>query len=253
MRIAILSSFPLADKLSHKVNFLRGILTRNFVSDIIVIYSHSSIFDHYKEFRKRLYNIKLKSKTHNVNLSEIASNESLSNFAKQNGIKVYKFNRFSDNKCVELLKSYNCDLAHNFSGEFVPKTILSLPKNGILSAHYGKLPEIRGGDTIRWTIYLNYPMYVSHFFLAPVLDMGDIALLTKITVNKGDTVYTIRKKCQMMAFEGHLKILDTLRNGNLELFKQKPEMGTTYYSMGKYLTRKVDEILKNNLYGHYEE
>lgn len=253
MKIVILSSFPKFDKLQHKVIFLTEVLKKNYISDLILIYSHKSLFDHYKELKKRLHQIKLKARTNNVNLLEVANRESLENLAKKHGLMIYKFDRFSDRKCIELLKDYNCDLAINFSGEYIPKTILDIPKHGVISAHYGKLPEIRGGDSIRWTIYLNFPMYVSHFFLTNVIDMGDIALLSKVTVKKGDSILTIRKKCQQKALEGHLKILDKIYFGQLELVKQYPEMGSTYYRMGKYLAKKVDEILRNNLYAYYEE
>lgn len=253
MKLVILSSFPKFDKLQYKIIFLTEVLKKNYISDLILIYSHKSLFDHYKELKKRFHQIKFKAKINNVNLLEVANHESLENFAKKNGIKIYKFDRFFDRKCIELLKEYNFDLGINFSGEYIPKTILNIPKLGVIGAHYGKLPEIRGGDTIRWTIYLNFPMYVSHFFLTDVLDMGDIALFSKVTVKRGDTILTIRKKCQQKALEGHLKILDKIYYGQLELVKQKPEMGSTYYRMGKYLAKKVDEILKNNLYAYYEE
>ncbi len=253
MKIAILSSFPLADKQSYKINFLENLIKRDDISDIILIYSHKSIMDHYIEFKERKRSIGFSSPNKNINLIDSAKNVTLKEFAQKNGIRVYSYKRFSEIECIKLLQDYKPDLAFNLSGKFIPESVLKIPKIGIFSAHYGKLPEIRGSDTIKWSIYLDFPMYVTHYILSPILDMGDIVLLSKVPVYKGDLIYDIRKRCQELAWKGHIKVLDLINKNEIKVLKQTKEMGTTYYRMGKLLTKKVEEILKNNRYSHYEQ
>lgn len=253
MKVAILSSFPLFDKQEYKVKFLSELLKIKDIEEIVLLYSHFSLKDHLIKAIKRFNDIGYKSANKKINLNEIYNNIKLKDFAKRNNIKIYYFNRFSDEECADLMRKYKFDICHNFSGEFIPKKILDLPKAGILSAHYGKLPEIRGGDTIKWTIYLNKPMYVSLFFLTDELDMGDIVLLKRVKIEKDDDLYSIRKKCQEKAVEGHLEVLNMLLKNNIIRIKQNKYDGSTYFTMGKYLSEKVESILKQKIYGWYED
>ncbi|NIM96733.1 MAG: hypothetical protein GTO24_01220, partial [candidate division Zixibacteria bacterium] len=175
----------------------------------------------------------------------------LSKLAKQNQIPVRYFSKLADMDCLEFMRSCEPDVIINLSGVYVPRELLSLPKLGVLSGHYGFLPVLRGGDTIRWTIWLDLPMVVSHMFLAPELDMGDILRTSPIPVTRGDTIACIRKKCQMAVVEGHLEILDSIARGSLKRRVQRKAEGSVFFMMGRHLRKQVDKKLELGLYENY--
>jgi len=251
MKIILLSSLPLIDKQKYKVDFLNEIKDLKEISDIIIIYSKSSLKFHINELKIHLKHSLKNSSKRNVRIDDVIRESLLVSYAKKIGINIFKFNSFSDEGCINLIKKYKPDLIHNFSGDYITPKLIDLYKNKIVGSHYAKLPEIRGGDTIRWSILLDYPMYVSILFLEKRLDMGPIISTTKINIVKGDNIIDIRKKCQIASKEGHLKALKSYMNGCLSITEQKLLDGKTFFKMGRYLSDKVDEILKEGRYSHY--
>lgn len=248
MKIIILSSFPLIDKNKYKIDFLENILHRN-PKKIAVVYSHCSLTDHIYFLKKKIYDISFRNNSSStVQINSILPKKSLSSIAKKYEIIIKKFKRFSVQECIEYIKKFEPDIIHNFSGEIVPKDILEISKYGVISGHYGKLPEIRGGDSPRWSILLNFPLFVTHMFLNDKLDMGDILRFEKVPIEKGDSLHSIRIKCQIANLNGHLELYDSIKRGKIIGIKQTTEEGHTYYRMGKYLRKKVEYILSNGQY-----
>jgi methionyl-tRNA formyltransferase len=120
-----------------------------------------------------------------------------------------------------------------------------------VGAHYADLPRIRGGDTVRWSVLLDHPLAVTHLFLAPALDMGDIVARTPVPVEKGDSIEDLRRKCRRACERGHLRVIDSIVDGTLEASPQRLEDGSTFYRMGRYLREKADRALADRAYSHY--
>jgi methionyl-tRNA formyltransferase len=253
MKIAILSSLPYLDKLKYKTDFLKEIINLRYIDDIIIVYSNSSIFSHLKAIKNYYKGLILSPSKINNNFSELKNEINLYDLAKQNGIKVYLFDNFYNDRCVKLLNDYSPDLIHNFSIDYIPSNLVNTWRNRILGCHYAKLPEIRGSDTIRWSILLDYPIYITIFFLEKRLDMGPILFTKKVEVKKGDTIFDIRKKCQEKSKEGHIQALKLYFQNEINFKEQKLNDGRTYYRMGKHLTKMVDNILIEGRYSHYED
>jgi methionyl-tRNA formyltransferase len=172
--------------------------------------------------------------------------------ARQLGVAVKGFDRLGNPECLAYLHELRPTVAINLSGVYLSRKLLDSFEMGIIGGHYAELPRIRGGDTVRWTVLLDAPMIVTHMFLVPGLDLGDILRTVSIPVRRGDDILTIRGKCQAAAIAGHLELIDGLANGALERRRQQPEEGSTFYRMGDYLRGEVDRILREGQYGHYQ-
>jgi methionyl-tRNA formyltransferase len=131
--------------------------------------------------------------------------------------------------------------------------MLALPSEGVIGGHYAALPEIRGADTVRWTILLDRPLVVSHQILAPAFDTGDIVRRAPVPVRRGDTILGLRAKCQAEHAAGCLEIVDTLASGELSREAQLPESGSYFRPMGRYLRQRTDAILATARYHHYAQ
>ena len=263
MKILILNSFPLVDNSYYKKKFLRELLSRkDVISQSAMVYSHTRLKDYYDQAIQRvgkkesivrfLNNRKAeKSKTSPDNNDRDLGNLNVDRFAQSLGCAVKKYARHNEPQCLSFISAFAPDLIFNLSGMYIPKAIISASKYGVVSGHYALLPDIRGGDTPRWTILLNKPMVVSHMFLAPELDMGDIISRITVDVNRGDSIFDIRKKCQLVNVQGALAVFDSIVNNKLERIPQKKEDGSMFYTMGQRLRNKVDEALQQQHYDHY--
>lgn len=265
MRVLILNSFPLVDNSCYKKKFLAELHHRTErITEVAMVYSHTRLTDYYtqavtrvgkKESIVRFVNNKKTEHDSTVLGTKeiVGGNLSVGRFVRSLGYAVRKYPRFNSAPCLSFVAEFAPDLIFNLSGMYIPREIISSSTYGVMSGHYGLLPDIRGGETPRWTILLNKPMVVSHMFLSPELDMGDIISRTAVDVRRGDTIFDIRKKCQLANVRGALGAFDRIIDGTLERTLQKKEEGTMFYSMGEKLRTKVDRILKQQQYDHYSD
>lgn len=255
MKLAILSTFPYFDNLYYKQYLLTKLIQKK-PQKLYIIYSHTKLFDYYNEIKSRVNEIPFFLSRYltcnDLNKKSLIENKKLYKISQENNISVSYFNRFSDDNCVDLLSQHNFDVIFNISGAYIPEVVLEKSRFGVIGAHYGYLPNIRGLDSIRWTIYLNRKLYVSHQILSKQYDMGDIVRREKVHIEAGEDIQSIRKKCQFLAAKGFLDIYDKLLTQSLKKIPQKISQGNTYYKMNKYFRRKTDFILTNRKYKHYE-
>jgi methionyl-tRNA formyltransferase len=258
MRILVLSAFPFLDYQAYRQEFLRH-LGRHLpdVNDVALVYSHATLSAHFAEAKRLSGNInvrqKLIRKVSGEKAGTIKAKERLEKLAAKLEIPVRKFSRLGDTTCLRFIREFRPDVIFSLAGVYIPNEVLTLPHIGVVGAHYALLPDIRGGDTIRWTIFLNKPLYVSHMLLASKIDMGDILLRVPVTVEPGDGISDLRAKCQDLNGKGHMDVLDHLLAGTLRAEPQQENQGHTFYRMGQYLQNKVDRMLSERRYNHYRK
>jgi folate-dependent phosphoribosylglycinamide formyltransferase PurN len=264
MRLAILSSFPLVDNHHYKKFFLRGVESRSDkLSEVVLVYSHIGLADHLREawnrfgfadsLRRFRHNRAAPSDAENGNGSSGDQGTKLPTLAAHAGIEVRRFDRFGTPECVRFLENFRPDVIHNFSGMYIPQAVLAASRVGVVSGHYGLLPQVRGADTVRWSILLDIQQAVSHMFLSAEMDMGDILSTEAVSVARGDDLARIRRKCQTLNGAAHLRLLDRISTGDVTWTPQRREQGTYFYPMGKRLREKVDRILREQRYACYAD
>jgi len=259
MRIVILSAFPLVDGLDYKKFLLEELLKRvNDPKNLAIVYSHGRLTDYYEVGIKRLGLSrsleKIKKPTApSTATSPAPSAGNLSSYARSFGIPVKRFHRFKDQACTDFLQDFAPDALLNVSGQYIPKKILNTTRLGVVGGHYGLLPQMRGGDTLRWSILLDVPIYVCHMFLKTALDMGDILSKQPVPVFRSDTMGTLRRRCQFQSARGFIHLFDLMRGNKIQHTPQRKNEGSTYYRMGKFLREKVDTIMAEEQYAHYAD
>lgn len=258
MKIIVLSSFPLLDRHAYKKAFLPLLAAKPYANEICLLYHKVGLSGTGREILRlglgeafsKWKRMLAAPQTKNGDSSSVEPG-TLSDIARRLNIPIKRFSRLSNSDCQDFLKSFSPDVMLNLSGQYIPPSVLSLPKIGVIGAHYGLLPRFRGTDTPRWNIFLDEPLTVCHMHLVEKMDRGDILLKQRVSVEKGDTYSDIYKKCQQLGAEGYLKILDQLAAGTLQRQPQSRADGNLFYRMGDGLRQKVDTMLADKAYTHY--
>jgi methionyl-tRNA formyltransferase len=265
MKVAILSAFPRIDRHAYKTYFLEQLLDRPWLrpEDVLLVYGNARLQDYRRELARlgagevlrRLPGLlSQRRRTTGQPTAERAGASSVAGLARRRGVRVAVFGTLASRGCLDLLREFTPDAIHNLSGAYVPRPLLALGTGpaGVVGGHYGLLPDLRGTDTVRWSIHLDVPLAVSHMALVPELDMGDILSVRPVAVQRGDTFARIYRKCQFASADGHLDVLDAVRAGTLVRTPQRQEDGSLFQRMGPFLRGKVDAKLARGDYAHYE-
>lgn len=266
MRVVVLSTFPWLDRHAYKHHFLQQLARKPYVkaADVVLVYGKTRLADYSREASKlgwreslsRLFPSKKEGQLPVARQNpgpgaRATTSQSLRATATALNMRVHLFPSLGDQPCIKFLKAFDPDAVINLGGQYVPRAVLQLARNGVFSAHYAELPAIRGSDTVRWSLLLDRPLAVTHISLAPALDMGDILRLERVAIRNGDSFGDVYRRCQDVATAGHLELLDALHQGAVGRLPQRRSQGQLFYRMGRHLREKVDNLLRHNSYSHY--
>jgi hypothetical protein len=254
MRVVVLSSYPLVDAFAHKETVLRGLVERGYETRLF--YAGLAPGDYIREARRRRPLLELRSRVRARRAYSSRPSEPrpkarrLRDTAQDLGVPVLPFHSLGEPDCARAIASFAPDVLLNLSALYVPKAFLEASGYRVVGGHYADLPRLRGVDTVRWSILLDHPMIVSHQFLTPEFDMGNVVSRVPVAVRRGDGIPAIRRRCQDAAAAGHLAVAEHIAVGKLKSEPQRAKDGTTFFQMGAYLRDHVDKVLRDGRYSH---
>ena len=82
----------------------------------------------------------------------------------------------NDKQCEELLKRFDLDFILLGDTRVIRKNIMCIPKKGIINAHPGYLPDVKGNNPYIWAIINDLPQGCSIHFIDENVDTGDVLL-----------------------------------------------------------------------------
>jgi Formyl transferase len=252
MRVLIVSAYPRVDRFAYKARILQGLTERGH--DVRIVYSGIRVRDYFLEARRRgLLNASAVRRTRGWGTVREGSDDAgacpaLPEFAARLGIEVGLVDSLGSDAARDFVERFNPDHGINLSGQYIPSAFIRLLKGRIVGGHYGDLPRFRGRDTVRWPILMHHPTVVSHMFLSERYDMGDILLKSPVEVTPGQNFADIWRACQERSADGHLKVVDASVSRRLEPRPQLESEGTTFYEMGAFLRKRVDDLLEDGAY-----
>ena len=95
---------------------------------------------------------------------------------------------------TKLLNQFDINLGIISGARIINKNIINQIEYGILNIHPGLIPEIRGLDSILWSIEKNIPIGVTAHLIDEHIDMGRIIKRDKINIEICDDFNTLTKK-----------------------------------------------------------
>jgi phosphoribosylglycinamide formyltransferase-1 len=150
-------------------------------------------------------------------------------------------------KSLEYLEKSKPDLAVLCAARIISKKVIDKFRIGILNCHPGWLPDYRGWDALRWSVFYNNNIGVTVHFIDNGVDMGDIVVRQQLETSNFSNfaaLYQEALKVRLELLEAAVaKILD---NSYIRI-PQKPEEGKRYYRMGLIKMAMVNFKLRKGL------
>jgi methionyl-tRNA formyltransferase len=81
------------------------------------------------------------------------SAEDIEMIAARAEVPFTEWSRFNAPDCQDYLRSLGCDLGLSLGNGYIPKSVFTIPRLGMLNVHHELLPAMRGAQSVIWQIY----------------------------------------------------------------------------------------------------
>lgn len=170
---------------------------------------------------------------------------SLTEIARQYGIKVLKIHNVNDAEVVGFIRN-NVDIVINAGGGIFELGIINAPRLGIINAHMGSLPRFRGINTFRWSLFYGVPPEVTTYFIVRAIDQGDILLSQRVPITPRErTIDRLRHKSVPLQIKLIAKTIALLDKHRLKPRRQLARAGRQYYAMYPRLRAVVERNFRH--------
>ena len=136
---------------------------------------------------------------------------------------------FRESQGVELLRRLKLDyiICVHFP-YIVDRTVLEIPRHGVLNLHPAFLPYNRGWHTPSWAILEGTPYGATLHFMSEQVDMGDIVHQRELKVSPGDTAHSLYQRVKALEFQVFCEAWPALVSESYVRRLQDPESGTIH-------------------------
>lgn len=168
-------------------------------------------------------------------------------YAIKLGIKVFQPERIIEIK--NELENLKPDLFVTCAfGQFIPDSILSIPKICCINAHASLLPKYRGGAPIHWSL-INGDKYTGVTLMKTIkeMDAGDMYISYRFSIEDSDNLETLFKKTGKCIYLIIFNELEKIINNNLKPIKQITKYATFAYNIDKNKEKININDLANNI------
>lgn len=119
-------------------------------------------------------------------------------------------------------------------GQFLPSSILNIPKIGCINAHASLLPKYRGGAPIHWAL-INGEKYTGVTLMKTIkeMDAGDMYISYRFSIDEDDNLKTLFKKVGKCIYLIIFNELENIINNKLSPIKQINDNATFAYNIEK--------------------
>ena len=157
---------------------------------------------------------------------------------------VFTVSSVKDPRCVTILGKLAPDVVVYLGGrEIIPRSILDIPRLGLLGAHWGPLPRYRGMNVTEWAIFNGDQPSVAIQFLAPGVDTGNIVCQRPLPIYAGDDISKLRERSSELGRDLLVEAVLLLKEGRVTRTRQRPEEGRQYFVMEARLKRLAEQRL----------
>ncbi|MFH1569835.1 MAG: formyltransferase family protein, partial [Gemmatimonadota bacterium] len=132
----------------------------------------------------------------------------------------------------------------NAGGGLFREPLIGACPAGILNAHMGPLPRVRGMNALEWSLLEGLPPTVTLHFVAAGIDTGDILDCQPIPVEPGDTIAVLRQRYVPVAVELVAAQLAAVAAGTAARQTQRAVEGRQYFALHPQLRRLAEARLR---------
>lgn len=163
--------------------------------------------------------------------------------ALKHHIPLLQPDNLKDLNFLNTLKNLHADVFVVVAFRMLPKEVWNMPPLGTFNLHASLLPKYRGAAPIHFAIINGEKETgLTTFRIQQEIDTGQIALQTKLPIEKTDTAGTLHDKMQILGADLMLQTLNLLEANKLQLTPQSNEQA----SYAPKITKAFCQINWNN-------
>lgn len=147
------------------------------------------------------------------------------------GVDVAQVPDLNGEAALRALRRRQVQVVVNAGGGLFRPQLIEAVAGGILNAHMGPLPAIRGMNVLEWSLLLGAPPAVTLHWVAAGIDTGDLIATTPLPVRAGDTITSLRARFVPVAVELIADHLAGVVAGTAPRQPQRRGDGRQYFAM----------------------
>lgn len=151
---------------------------------------------------------------------------------------------------IAQLKKWTPDLIVFSGGNILRKTLIEVPRLGVLNAHLGLLPEIRGMNSPEWSLLCSVPPGVTIHYVDTGIDTGPILKRRELPdATRSASLHDLRHRLIAFGIEEVASVVALLDRGTIKPITQSEiESGdrgkdSQYFVMHEWLQARSAEAL----------
>ncbi len=162
-----------------------------------------------------------------VGRKQILEKSAVKIVAEKSGIKVFEPKKFDEDAVLEL-KNQNPDLIIVVAyGKILPKSVLEIPKYGVINTHPSLLPKYRGASPIQNAILNGEKETAATIMLiSEKVDAGEILIQEKVEIGEDETYLELSKRLSEISAKLLVKIIPLWTEGKIKSEKQDDSEAT---------------------------
>jgi len=182
-------------------------------------------------------------------------NNSIATQAAEYDVPILTVPAHNDEHSLGTIRDLDPDLIVLGGTRIIRGDLLTFPRDGVLNAHPGLLPECRGSASPAWSIYHDIQVGSSCHFCTPAIDEGDLVGRREVPVHRGDRYEDLCYRTLVMAGTLMTESVRAYLEGNLAALRrpQGRSQYPTFRNMPDELLAVVRRKLSDQTYAHYAD
>lgn len=174
-------------------------------------------------------------------LAERIAAKTVQQACKEVGAKLLSVGSLNDDTSLSAMRAYQPDVIVYAGGGILREPLIAIPKHGVLNAHGGPLPMVRGMNAAEWALMHGLNPGTHSHLIDRGVDTGPLISFNPLTVADDDRVADIRGKAVVLAVQSHLRALKMLDDsGHWNTTPQRPSDGRQHFDMHPLLLGILD-------------
>ncbi|MBI5682765.1 MAG: methionyl-tRNA formyltransferase [Deltaproteobacteria bacterium] len=169
--------------------------------------------------------------------------EKMQDVVLRSGIALYEGLNFKDEKTYDIIKKLSPDIIIVSSfNQIIPKSIISIPKLGVINIHPSLLPKYRGATPTVWAL-MNGEKETGvtiHFIEDERIDNGCFITQSRLQIEPADTDGALRFKLAALSENALIEALRLVLQNDKSKFLAQNESEATYYQKRSLMDAEID-------------
>ena len=164
---------------------------------------------------------------------------SVSQYCANHSIAICHVNSLSTKRVLQSCRDINPDIIAYSGGGILCNNLIETAKKGVINAHSGPLPEIRGMNAIEWSIIRGLQPTTTIHMIDAGIDTGKVLYSENIPTSPGDNIYDFRGRTAVQNIHLMSKVLGSFESFEDTAENQDLSAGRQYFVMHK----KIKQLL----------